>query len=57
MEPDFFAVKTCVHNGVTYRDGESYMNECNTCMCSNGQSICTLMACRKFFHLYHLVEN
>ncbi|XP_060554606.1 kielin/chordin-like protein isoform X3 [Ruditapes philippinarum] len=37
--------KTCQHNGVTYKDGETFKDDCNSCVCNNGNAACTLMAC------------
>ncbi|XP_053408337.1 kielin/chordin-like protein isoform X2 [Mercenaria mercenaria] len=37
----------CIHNGVKYRDGETFKDDCNTCKCSGGKAACTLMACPK----------
>lgn len=37
---------TCEFNGQTYEAGEGFMNDCNSCSCSeNGQIACTAMAC------------
>lgn len=37
----------CEYNGWAYADGETYKSSdgCNYCACSNGQTICTQMAC------------
>ena len=37
----------CEYNGWAYADGESFAAEdgCNTCVCSNGEVVCTEMAC------------
>lgn len=35
----------CVHDGLTYENGESFPNDCNTCVCTNGDVNCTLMLC------------
>jgi len=37
----------CEYNGWAYADGETYQSSdgCNSCVCSNGQTICTQMAC------------
>lgn len=39
--------KMCEYNGWGYSNGEKYKSEdgCNTCFCSNGETICTEMAC------------
>jgi len=37
--------KSCTVNGVTYQNGESFRNDCNSCSCINGEAACTLMAC------------
>ena len=37
--------QSCIVNGTTYKDGEGFMNDCNSCTCTNGQANCTLMAC------------
>lgn len=43
----FFAGKSCTHNGVQYRNGASFPDDCNTCTCTDGLTSCTKMACRK----------
>lgn len=37
----------CEYNGWAYTDGESFSasDGCNTCTCSNGDIVCTEMAC------------
>jgi len=37
----------CEYNGWAYADGESFpdSDNCNTCICSNGQVACTEIAC------------
>jgi hypothetical protein len=37
----------CEYNGWAYADGESFPSSdgCNTCICSNGETVCTEMAC------------
>ncbi len=37
----------CPYNGWSYADGEQFKSSdgCNSCACSNGQVVCTLMAC------------
>jgi len=37
----------CVYNGVTYGDGTSFKSAdgCNSCSCSKGSVLCTMMAC------------
>ncbi len=37
----------CEYNGWAYADGESFPSSdgCNTCSCSNGDVVCTEMAC------------
>lgn len=37
---------SCSYNNQTYKNGESFKDDCNTCSCQNGQVACTLMACR-----------
>lgn len=37
--------QSCTHNGVTYKDGEGFNDECNSCSCQNGEVMCTAMAC------------
>jgi len=41
--------KTCLYNGVKYKDGKSFdaTDGCNTCICKNRKSQCTLMACER----------
>lgn len=36
---------SCSYNNRTYRNGESFRDDCNTCSCQNGQVACTMMAC------------
>lgn len=38
----------CDYSGWSYADGESFKSSdgCNYCACSNGQVVCTLMACQ-----------
>lgn len=36
---------TCTYKGQTYKNGESFMDDCNTCGCNGGQVNCTLMGC------------
>lgn len=36
---------TCSYNGVTYESGDNFRDNCNTCLCQNGEIQCTLMAC------------
>lgn len=37
----------CEYNGWAYADGETYksIDGCNTCFCSDGETVCTEMAC------------
>jgi hypothetical protein len=37
----------CEYNGWAYADKETYpaIDGCNTCFCSNGESVCTDIAC------------
>jgi hypothetical protein len=37
----------CDYSGWSYADGDSFKSTdgCNYCACSNGQVVCTLMAC------------
>jgi hypothetical protein len=37
----------CEYNGWAYSDGETYksIDGCNTCFCSDGETVCTEMAC------------
>lgn len=37
--------KTCSYNGSTYESGDSFRDNCNTCLCHNGEVQCTLLAC------------
>lgn len=37
--------QTCEYNGKTYRDGEGFKDDCNSCGCSDGQVSCTMIAC------------
>jgi len=38
--------KSCVtKDGQTVANGQQYKDDCNTCTCSDGQSMCTLMGC------------
>ncbi len=40
---------TCKYNGKEYKDGETFEADdgCNTCRCTDGKVICTLMACEE----------
>ena len=42
-----FQKGSCTYYGVTYKDGEGFkdVDNCNSCSCSNGQVMCTTMAC------------
>jgi len=37
--------KACVYNGTTYKHAQSFMDDCNSCSCDNGNVACTTMAC------------
>jgi hypothetical protein len=37
--------KSCTFNGATYKEGEGFMNDCNSCSCTDGEVSCTTMAC------------
>ncbi len=39
----------CDYNGWSYANGESFKSsdDCNYCACSDGQVVCTLMACEE----------
>lgn len=37
--------KSCEYNGVIYKNGESFKDDCNTCSCQNGEIGCTAMGC------------
>jgi hypothetical protein len=37
--------RTCSYNGRTYLLGESFMSDCNTCMCTNNGMACTGAIC------------
>ncbi len=41
------AISTCIYEGTTYQEGQSFKSkdECNTCSCSGGQVSCTEMSC------------
>ena len=38
-------VSSCTYNGKTYKNGEGFRIDCNSCTCENGQIGCTEMAC------------
>lgn len=38
---------SCSYKNVTYKNGESFKDDCNSCSCQNGEVACTLMACSK----------
>jgi len=42
-------VEYCTYEGVQYSNGESFPSNdgCNTCSCTNGEVVCTLMACEQ----------
>merc|ERR1712080_769270 len=35
----------CLHNGKIYQDGDSFPDDCNTCICKNGRVQCTKKFC------------
>lgn len=37
----------CLYKGISYKHGQTFKDECNTCTCNDGRAACTLMACRK----------
>ncbi|KAL4218768.1 Mucin-5B [Mactra antiquata] len=38
--------KKCRHNGIAYKPGESYQDNCNTCKCTkSGEGACTMKSC------------
>merc|ERR550534_2563969 len=37
--------KSCTEGGRVYKDGESWACECNTCWCSNGLVLSTMIGC------------
>ena len=39
------APQSCTYKGITYKDGEGFNDDCNSCSCINGEVGCTLMAC------------
>ncbi|XP_076443225.1 uncharacterized protein LOC143281858 [Babylonia areolata] len=46
IAPDTDSPEGCLYQGVEYRPGETYMNDCNTCHCvGKNVAACTLMAC------------
>lgn len=49
-EVDFSSFKrqlplSCTYKGQTYKSGESFKDDCNTCTCQGGEVECTLMGC------------
>jgi len=40
--------KSCTFNGVTYKNGEGFMDDCNSCSCQDGEVSCTTMACEDY---------
>ncbi len=44
---DITTKQRCEYNGWAYADGESFLSidGCNTCSCSDGEVLCTEMAC------------
>jgi hypothetical protein len=43
----FTEPKRCEYNGWSYANKETYqsIDECNTCICVDGETVCTLMEC------------
>src|SRR5690606_21695289 len=39
------APKTCTLNGITYQEGDTFNDDCNTCSCDDGEVSCTLLLC------------
>lgn len=37
--------KSCEYNGVIYKNGEDFKDDCNTCSCQDGEIYCTAMGC------------
>lgn len=40
--------KSCTYNGVTYKNGQEFMDDCNNCSCQDGEISCTARACEEY---------
>lgn len=40
--------KSCVYKGETYKSGEGFKDDCNSCSCIDGEVACTLIACGEY---------
>lgn len=45
----------CTYKGLSYQEGESFKDDCNTCKCTGGKVTCTLMACRKYYPVLNIL--
>lgn len=41
------STKMCSYNGESYKNGQTFMDDCNSCSCDNGEVACTTMACEE----------
>lgn len=41
----YSASKSCVYKEVTYKHAQTFMDDCNSCSCDDGNGACTDMAC------------
>jgi len=46
----YFVLASCNYNGVTFLDGETIKDDCNTCQCSSGEVTCSTNVCKKPAH-------
>ncbi|XP_060598490.1 U-reduvitoxin-Pr21-like [Ruditapes philippinarum] len=41
-----YVQSVCVHNGIKYKEGERYLDDCNRCKCGKGgKGLCTRKGC------------
>lgn len=41
-----FFPKSCEYKGNTYKSGQGFTDECNSCSCDDGNVACTAIACQ-----------
>jgi hypothetical protein len=52
-------IGSCIWKGAIHQNGVSFSDDCNTCSCSNGDVICTLVWCDagKLLNIYFFFKN
>ncbi len=40
-----YEATSCTYNGIIYQSGDHFRDNCNTCLCQNGEIECTLLSC------------